>query len=208
MKKTFTILSLLIATLALPKSLNASDFVLATSLGDETANVMWVNFDISEKTTLHFQNLNDEFDSHEYKNTIFDFTYMYSDSLGLRFGSWSPELDGNAEDAITLGTVWSSGNLSLGLDYHNGDNIDGTSFSASYAVQTSEKSTMFFWHGQGWDDASGSGSLIVPDTTMIGWDYTYSESTSITLTWRSIDFNLGTAGDSASGPWIGFNFSF
>ena len=74
--------------------------------------------------------------------------------------------------------------------------------------QTSEKSTMFFWHGQGWDDASGSGSLIVPDTTMIGWDYAYSESTSITLTWRSIDFNLGTTGDSASGPWIGFNFNF
>ena len=60
MKKTFTILSLLIATLALPKSINANDLVLATSLGDETANVMWVNFDISEKTTLHFKNLNDE----------------------------------------------------------------------------------------------------------------------------------------------------
>ena len=207
MKKTFTILSLLLVMLGLSKPLNASDFVLATALGDETANVMWVNFDISEKTILHFSNINDEYDSNEYKNTIFDFTYMYSDSLGLRFGSWSPELNGSSEDAITLGTVWNSGSLSLGLDYHNGDNIDGTSFSAGYSIQTSEKSSMFFWHGQGWEDASGLGSLIVPDVTMIGWDYAYSESTSIALTWRSIDFNSASV-ESTSGPWIGFNFSF
>jgi len=207
MKKNFIKLSIILAIFSSYQNLNANDLTFATSVGDETATVSFINFAISENTSLNFSTLDDSFDSHEYTNTIFDFTYMYSESLGLKFGSWSPEFDTTQEDAITIGTVWSSGNLFLGLDYYTGDNIDGTSFTAQYIAPISEKSSMWFWHGQGWEDGSGNGTMIVPDTTMIGWDYMYSDSTTISFVWRSIDFNLGNA-DSTSGPWIGFNFSF
>jgi len=207
MKKNFIKLSIILAMFSSYQNLNANDLTFATSVGDETATVSFINFAISENTSLNFSTLDDSFNSHEYTNTIFDFTYMYSESLGLKFGSWSPEFDTTQENAITIGTVWNSGNLFLGLDYYTGDNIDGTSFTAQYITPISEKSSMWFWHGQGWEDGNGNGSMIVPDTTMIGWDYMYSDSTTISFVWRSIDFNLGNA-DSTSGPWIGFNFSF
>tara|TARA_B100000029_G_scaffold339016_1_gene331177 strand:+ start:2918 stop:3538 length:621 start_codon:yes stop_codon:yes gene_type:complete len=206
MKKIFIKISLTLAIFFSSQTLNANELVFATSVGDETATVSWLNFEISEKTVLNFSTLDDSFDSHEYKNTSFDFTYMYSESLGLKFGSWSPEFDTTKEDAITIGTIWNSGNLFLGLDYYTGDNIDGTAFNAQYIAPISEKNSMWFWHGQGWEDGSGNGSFIVPDTTMIGWDYFYSDSTTISFVWRSIDFNVATA--STNAPWIGFNFSF
>lgn len=207
MKKNFITLSLILAIFSSSQALNANGLSFATSTGDETATVLFLNFSISENTTLNFSNLDDSFHSHEYKNTVFDFTYMYSESLGLKFGSWAPDLDGTQEDAITIGTTWNSGNLFLGLDYYTGDNIDGTSFTAQYIAPVSEQSSMWFWYGQGWEDGTGTGNMIVPDTTMIGWDYMYSDSTTISFVWRSIDFNLGS-NDSTSSPWIGFNFSF